>query len=317
MRPAENIHPRSPGEEPADHSQKEHIMFEELTRIHARPKPFEHYTASDLWSDEYTSAQMLNYHLNEEVDLSSRNHPFIERSVAWIVSRFAVGSGTRIADFGCGPGLYTTRLARHGAHVTGVDFSARSIRYAKDIAAKEGLNIRYVNENYLDFETNDRFHLITMIMCDFCALSPGQRRTMLDKFGGLLAPGGSVLLDVYSLAAFAQREESATYQANLLNGFWSPDDYFGFLNTFKYPDEKVMLDKYTIVEKHRSRTVFNWLQYFDLDALKREFAECGLVVDETYADVAGSPYEPGGPEFAVVAKKAEPSEAGERRYETA
>lgn len=279
-------------------------MFEELSRINTRPKPFEHYTAGDLWTEEHTSAQMLKYHLDKEIDLSSRNHEFIERSVAWVVSHFEIGSGTRIADFGCGPGLYTTRLARHGALVIGIDFSPRSIQYAKDIAAKEGLNVQYVNADYLDFETGERFDLITMIMCDFCVLSPAQRRTMLDKFRGLLNPGGSVLLDVNSLTAFAQREENAIYQAGLLNGFWSPEDYFGFLNTFKYPDEKVVLDKYTIVEKNRTRTVYNWFQYFDPEDLKREFAECGLVMDETYADVAGSPYEPESAEFAVVAKKA-------------
>ncbi|MHC4177070.1 MAG: class I SAM-dependent methyltransferase, partial [Planctomycetota bacterium] len=187
---------------------------------------------------------------------------------------------------------------------TGIDFSPRSIQYAQDAAAREGLDIHYVNQNYLDFDTSARFELIIMIMCDFCALSPAQRRTMLKKFSSLLEPGGSVLLDVYSLAAFARREESATCEANLLDGFWSRDDYFGFLNTFKYPDERVVLDKYTIVEKHRTRTVYNWLQYFGLNELQREFAECGLVVDETYADVAGSTYDPGGSEFAVVANKA-------------
>lgn len=30
-------------------------MFEELEKINERPKPFEFYTASDLWSDEHTS----------------------------------------------------------------------------------------------------------------------------------------------------------------------------------------------------------------------------------------------------------------------
>ncbi len=278
-------------------------MFDELTRINTRPKPFEHYTASELWQDEHTSAQMLKYHLNEDVDLSSRNHAFIERSVAWIVSHFGVGSGTRIADFGCGPGLYTTRLARQGAQATGIDFSPRSILYAKDMAAKEGLDIEYVDGDYLDFETSGRFDLITMIMCDFCVLSPVQRHTMLDKFRGLLNPGGSVLLDVSSLAAFAQREESAIYQANLLNGFWSPEEYFGFLNTFKYPEEKVVLDKYTIVEKNRTRTVYNWFQHFDPDALEHEFVACGLAVVGIYADVAGTPYDPEGAEFAVVAQK--------------
>lgn len=279
-------------------------MFEELARIHARPKPFEHYTASDLWSDEHTSAQMLKYHLDEQVDVSSRNAAFIERSVAWILSRFAVRRGTRIADFGCGPGLYTMRLARHGAQVTGIDFSARSIQHARDASATEGLDIDYVHQNYLDFDTSARFELIIMIMCDFSALSPAQRRTMLEKFSTILDPDGSVLLDVYSAAAFARREENATCQANLMDGFWSPDNYFGFLNAFKYPDEKITLDKYTIVERQRTRTIYNWLQYFEVSELKSEFAECGLVVDETYADVAGSTYDPGGSEFAVVARKA-------------
>ncbi len=57
---------------------------------------------------------------------------------------------------------------------------------------------------------------------------------MLNKFHTILEAGGSVLLDVYSLTAFEQREETAIYEANLLNGFWSPNTYYGFLNTFKY-----------------------------------------------------------------------------------
>ena len=116
-------------------------MFEELERINSRPKPFEFYTASDLWTDEHTSKQMLSYHLNEEVDVSSRNAAFIDRSVEWIASHFNVRDGTKIADFGCGPGLYASRLARKQADVTGVDFSKRSIQHAQEVASSEGLSI--------------------------------------------------------------------------------------------------------------------------------------------------------------------------------
>lgn len=38
----------------------------------------------------------------------------------------------------------------------------------------------------------------------------------------MLKPNRAVLLDVYSLSAFKQREEAATYDLNQLNGFWSP-----------------------------------------------------------------------------------------------
>ena len=278
-------------------------MFEELEKMNTRPKPFEFNTASDLWTDEYTSKQMLSFHLNEKIDMSSRNAAFIERSVEWIASHFDVGAGTKIADFGCGPGLYTTRLAKKQADVTGIDFSKRSIKYAQGISEKKGLSISYGHQNYLDFETDDRFHLILMIMCDFCALSRAQRKKMLNKFHTFLEPDGYVLLDVYSLNAFEEREEIARYETNILDGFWSPNKYYGFLNTFKYEMEKVVLDKYTLIEADRNRTIYNWLQYFSPEALEKEVMECGLMIEKLYSDVAGSPFDPKNKEFAVVIKK--------------
>lgn len=277
-------------------------MLKEIKEINSRPRPFQFYTADDLWTDEYTSKQMLNYHLNESIDVSSRNKDFIERSVEWIASRFDINNKTEIADFGCGPGLYTSRLAYRGVKVTGIDFSENSINYAKNVADEKDLDIIYVVKNYLDFETTDRFDLITMIMCDFCALSSEQRKILLSKFHSLLKPGGSVLLDVYSLNSFNQKEESASYELNQLNGFWSADDYYGFVNTFKYDKEKVTLDKYTIIEESRKRIVYNWLQYFSRDSLKNEFEENGLAITEVYSDVSGAEYHQESLEIAVVAK---------------
>ena len=278
-------------------------MFRQLEEIYSRPEPFEFYTAADLWTDEYTSEQMLAYHLNTDIDVSSRRGDFIDQSVEWIASHFHIGTNTRIADFGCGPGLYANRLAKLGAIVTGIDFSKRSIEYARGVAADAGLTIEYVNQNYLDFETEAHFDLILMIMCDFCALSPSQRMAMLTKFHSLLLPGGSVLLDVHSLNALMQREEASSYGVNLLDGFWSAEKYHGFLNTFKYDDAKVILDQYTIVEPKRTRTGYNWLQYFSPESLRREFEKAGFTQQELYADVAGKPFDEAASEFAMVGRK--------------
>ncbi|MGV8058845.1 MAG: class I SAM-dependent methyltransferase [Smithellaceae bacterium] len=278
-------------------------MFKELEKINEQPEPFQFYTASDLWTDEHTSKQMLSFHLNEGIDVSSRNAEFINRSVEWIASEFDICRDTKIVDFGCGPGLYATRLAKRGANVTGIDFSKSSIEYAKEVAVREKLNVSYVNQNYLEFKTEDRFDLVLMIMCDFCALSPTQRNGILSKFRKILKPRGSVLLDVYSLSAFEQREEAATYEVNQLNGFWSPNKYYGFLNTFKYDEEKVVLDKYTIIESERTRQVYNWLQYFAPEDLEREFVEAGFSVIGLYSDVAGTPYDRESSEFALIANR--------------
>ncbi len=278
-------------------------MFKELIEINSRPAPFQFYTADELWANEYTSKQMLEYHLNESIDVSSRNKSFIERSAEWIVSHFGVDEKTTIADFGCGPGLYTTRLAERGAIVTGIDFSENSLKYAKQVAEQKGLKINYVHTNYLDFESTHSFDLITMIMCDFCALSPKQRKIMLSKFSSILKPGGSVLLDVYSLHSFNQKEESASYELNQLNGFWSPHDYYCFVNIFKYEEEKVTLDKYTIIEESQTRIVYNWLQHFNKESLKKEFEDNGFEVESFYSNVAGETFDPESTEFAIVARK--------------
>ena len=134
-------------------------------------------------------------------------------------------------------------------------------------------------------------------------LMPWQKKTLLAKYYSLLKPGGSVLLDVYSLNSFNQKEESATYELNQLNGFWSPDDYYCFVNTFKYDEEKVSLDKYTIVEESGTRVVYNWLQYFSPETLEKEFVESGFMVEKIYSDVAGTTFNSESKEFAVIVSK--------------
>jgi SAM-dependent methyltransferase len=277
-------------------------MFKELKEINTRPEPFQYYTAHELWTNEHTAKEMLKYHLNENIDASSRNRKFIESSVEWIVSNFNIDSTKAIADFGCGPGLYAVRLAETGAAVTGVDFSENSLEFARSAASEKNFDINYVRANYLEFETPDRFDLIIMIMCDFCALNPGQRKDLLSKYRSLLKPGGSVLLDVYSVNFFNAREEAATYELNQLNGFWSPDDYYCFVNTFKYKEEKLLLDKYTIIEDSGRREVYNWMQCFTRDSLKIEFEAGGFKIREFYSDVAGKKFDSASPEFAVVAE---------------
>jgi len=278
-------------------------MFKQLKEINKKPKLFEFYTAEALWADTYRAQQMLFYHLNKELDLASRNAHFIQKSTNWIINQFNITTKSRIGDFGCAVGLYTTAFAKTGARVTGIDFSINSLEYAKEIARKQHLEINYVHKNYLEYDSNETYDLITMIMCDFCVLSPEQRKVLLSKFHKLLADDGSVLLDVQSLNAFDRLEESSSYELNHLNRFWAEDDYYAFVNTFKYPEENVSLDQYTIFEKDETYTVYNWFQYYSVETLKREFEEAGFTINAVYKNVAGEAYCDNESEFAVIVKK--------------
>lgn len=278
-------------------------LFSALDAFNRRPRPFSVYTASELWTDEHTSEQMLAFHLNGEIDVSSRRTSFVDGSVRWLKEHFDLSECSRVIDFGCGPGLYTSRFARLGMEVVGIDFSSRSIDHARERARREGLRVSYVEADYLQFQPQGPFDLVTMIMCDFCALSPTQRGAMLSKFAALLSESGRIVLDVYSLRAFADKHEGLEIEKNQLNGFWSASPYFGIVASFKYDSERVSLDKYTIVEEHRQREIYNWLQYFTPESLEREVRAAGLRVDELYGDVAGNPYDSDAAEFAVVIKR--------------
>ena len=120
--------------------------FDFLEQVHARPRPFETYTTKTLWTDEHISARMLEFHLNPESDAASRRPQFITASLDWIGRRFEIGEGKSVADFGCGPGRYTTGLAARGASVTGIDFSEGSIAYAREQARQWNLQIDYLHE---------------------------------------------------------------------------------------------------------------------------------------------------------------------------
>jgi len=278
-------------------------MFEDLQKINERPKPFEFYTTPLLWNDEHISKKMLEYHLNEGVDLASRNQAFIEKSANWIVSKFKIIKGTKICDFGCGPGLYTTKFAEAGAVVTGIDLSKRSINYAKNIAVQKNLKIDYILQNYLEFATNKKFDLITMIYCDFSVLSHEQRKVLLRKFYEHLEPNGNIFFDISSLNLFDSIKESCTYEYSGKNGFWAPNPYYVFQNTFKYQKEKLILHKYSILKKTSSEESYNWLQCYTIETITSLLKENGFNVIEHYSNVAGDQYQYDSKEIAIFAKK--------------
>lgn len=278
-------------------------MFNELSEINSRPEPFEFYTTEELWTNEHTSQKMLEYHLNDSIDAASRNHNFINRSSQWIISKFGLDKNSNIIDFGCGPGLYTSRFAKCGADITGIDFSKRSLDYARKEAENNHLKINYIHSNYLEYETDEKYDLITMIMCDFTVLSPSQRKILLSKFHTFLKPNGSILLDVYSYNYFNLKQEQALYEFNQLGNFWSKEDYYCFLNTFKYDKEKLILDKYTIYSKTEKRLIYNWFQCFNEQSIKSEFDRNNLQITELYSNVSGDLYNCESNEFAIIAQR--------------
>ncbi len=264
-----------------------------------RPDPFSVSTAVELWTDPHISQQMLSAHLNPHLDAASRTGPFIDGSLRWIIDRFELGPDSRVLDLGCGPGLYVNGLARSGASATGLDVSSRSLAHARSVAAAENLRASYIESNYLSTDLDGQFDLIVMIFCDIGVLSSTDRAQLFSNVRRWLSPTGSFLFDAHSVAEFETRTEEAVEAPQLMNGFWSAEDYHGFKNTFVYEDTRLALDKYTIVGPDGSRVFYNWAQCFEPEQLTEELGEAGLV-SELLGDVAGGTYDATSREFALI-----------------
>lgn len=267
------------------------------------PEPFSMTTTRLLWTDPHISEQMLRYHLDPTVDAASRCTEAIDAAVAWTTSEFSLDRGASVLDLGCGPGLYTTRWAAAGADVTGVDFSPRSIAHARQVAAREGHRVRYIEADYLDWQPHRTFDLVTMIWCDFCVLGPARRSVLLESIGTWLAPDGAFLFDVHGLPYLASRQPGTRTAEYPAGGFWSAGPHSEVVETLTYPDERVCLDRYTIIQPDRTWTVWNWVQAYDPTSLSETLRQAGLTIDALLGDVAGRPYDPTAPEFAVVARR--------------
>ncbi len=278
------------------------MLFEQLEHIHARPAPFSTYTALDLWTDPHSSQRMLEFHIDGQTELASRTTAFIDRSVTWLSGLAGLGEGSQLLDLGCGPGLYANRLALTGAEVVGVDFSERSIDYAQSTADSTATPT-YVLGNYLDVEVPGTFDVVLLAMYDYCALSPDQRRQLLDRIHGWLRQEGRFVFDVYGTRSLDEREEGVTYARDLMDGFWSDEPYHAFHHTFVYPDEGVVLDKYEIIESNRTRTIYNWLQHFTEAKLHAELHASGLTLDQLFGDLTGAPPDPDPRGFCAVASR--------------
>lgn len=277
-------------------------MYAELNEAAEKPVIWSKYTADVLWTDGHIAKQMLAFHLNPSVSIASRTAVFIDNSVDWLVSTLGLNSTSKTIDFGCGPGLYTQRLKTKGiGNVVGVDFSKSSLAHAAHQATSAGLNIEYQHCDYLKYTDTRKFDLITLVMCDLCALNPDQRATLLGKFKSMLQPEGKIALDVYTDRRFAAQQASLDLEKNAMGGFWSTDDYWCVKASFTYDVERVTLDKYTIFEESRQWTVYNWLQHFDLASLNQELCQHGLKIIGSYNDLCGNPIIGGdGDEMALI-----------------
>lgn len=267
----------------------------------AKPAPFRRDPTS-FWDEPHVSEQLLKAHLDPDFEGASRKHEFIDLSVGWITGIAPPERYPDVLDIGCGPGLYAQRLHDRGYRVTGIDFSRRSIAYAKNMAATTGRRIEYRYGNYLEMEFRESFDLVILVYCDYGALSPEEGASLLGRIHRSLRPGGKLLLDVFAPRKYASFLERRVWEFHENGGFWRPDSHFTIQADGKYGD-LVTLEQTTVVSQQETRAYHIWNRYFTPELLSNELQRAGFRTQTLFGDVSGKPVSDDSETLAVAAER--------------
>ena len=238
-----------------------------------------------MWTDKHISKQLLQVHLNENIDLASRKPETIKSTVDWILEKSGKEK-LNILDLGCGPGLYSTILAEKGHAVTGVDFSKNSIDYAKKKAKEDGLEISYLQANYLELKLPEQsFDLVLLIYTDLGVLLPEDRTKLLGFIHSVLKPEGTFVFDVLNDRELPKKVASKNWEI-AETGFWKPEPYLALSESFLYEQERVILYQHQVMDEDEKVDVYRfWTRFFAHSDLKKLMAENEWQNVEFYEDV--------------------------------
>lgn len=272
-----------------------------LNYLKTRPTLYEK-SSTKFWDDEHISMQMLQAHLNPDIDSATRKHEYVKESAKWIAEIIGNPINKNLLDLGCGPGLYATEFDNLGFKVTGIDFSKRSIDYATKIATKENRKIEYNYKNYLDIRYENQFDVITLIFCDYGVLAPNDRKQLLSKAITALKADGILILDVFSANNYKDfsNSRSVLYEDK---GFWSDEPYMCLQNNYCYEQSNTYLEQFLVATSKELNCYNIWNQAFDMASLASELKTAGFAELQFYGDVCGKCLSDDDKTICVVARK--------------
>ncbi len=241
------------------------------------------------WNDPGFSERMLREHLTQDHDLASRRSALIDRHVEWLHTVILGENPSRILDLGCGPGLYSERLARLGHNCEGIDFSPASISYAKSRAADGALKASYRLDDIRRADYGSGFDLAMLIFGEFNVFTPEDAALILKKARGALRDGGVLVLECHRIGTIRRFGRSRPGWSSAESGLFSPAPHI-LLEEYHWDGERrAAIGRYSVVDAatgavaRHSQTV----QAYTVMEYRRMLGKAGFPAMRRYPSLTG------------------------------
>jgi SAM-dependent methyltransferase len=189
---------------------------------------------------------MLKEHLSQEHDKASRRYGRIDRHVQWIHRELLSCAPGKILDLGCGPGVYSSRLAVLGHQCLGVDFSPASIAYAREQAGD--LACAYLQEDVRSADFGIGFDLAMVLSGEFNTFSVKDASGILEKAHDSLVPGGTLLLEAHTFDGVRCIGEAETTWYSAETGLFSDSPHICLIESFWDDGASVASQRHYVID---------------------------------------------------------------------
>jgi len=257
------------------------------------------------WHDPDFSRRMLQEHLSQAHDAASRRSAVIDRHVAWIHGELLNSGPARILDLGCGPGLYTGRLAALGHSCVGIDFAPASIAYARQQAEETGLDCCYHQEDVRQADYGSGYGLVMFLFGEINVFRRAEAEAIVQKAHAALAPGGLLLLEPHTYEAVRGLGQAPPGWYSAERGLFSPRPHLCLQENFWDAALEVATERYFVVDagtgevtRHASST-----QAYSSEGYVGLVCGCGFEQARFYPSLTGDVDEAHGELVALVARK--------------
>ena len=242
------------------------------------------------WNDPAFSKRMLKEHLSQAHDAASRRSETIDAQVDWIHQVVLKGRPSRILDLGCGPGLYTARLAGLGHSCTGIDFSPASIAYAKEQATARNLHCLYCEADIRSAEYGSGYDLAMSIFGEFNVFRPEEARIILEKSFAALKPGGYLLLEPHTFEIVRELGKQPRSWHTAESGLFGDEPYLYLQENIWAEEAKVAIQRYYIIDAASGDVTCHSssMQAYTNEEYRTLLTECGFVAVTFFDSIGGS-----------------------------
>ena len=269
----------------------------EVVHRSVRPRPWAE-GEKIPWNDPEFSRRMLKEHLTQTHDAASRRTPTIKQHVNWIHHSLLGGRPSHILDLGCGPGLYSSRLATLGHTCHGIDFSPASISYAKKHSGKK---CSFTLADVRTAEFGQGYDLAMFIYGEFNVFTKPDARRILKKAYKSLLRGGKLLLEISTYDGVEQLGNQPATWYSSPNGLFSDKPHLCLMESFWDNAQRVATERYMIVDAETGGVIryASSTQAYDERAIKSLLRGVGFKRINFYPSLTGKD-ESGADEFQVI-----------------